>query len=92
MLTVRDFPLPRKTSFWPPSLFTTPYIVPPYEPPVFPRLISTTHTPTFSEWESSIRALSFDKVVLARKTTFTFDAPISPGALYHLLKKRSPNA
>jgi isochorismate synthase len=99
---ISDFPLKRKTDFWkniPESLFFQPISVFPI--PInqghftYPKLLSITETPSFNDFEKTINRFKqskIEKVVLARRTTFTFEKKISPIQLFHFLKKRSPDA
>ncbi len=54
-------------------------------PPILPQCLDRKDTPTFEKWWSlvqdvcqKIEKAEFRKVVLARQTTLTFDAPINP--------------
>ena len=96
-----DFPLPRKSNLWaafPSSLYFQPEKIVPL--PVaqsfsYPNLLSTSYSPTYEEWERNIalfKESGIGKVVLARKASFIFDAPVSPIGLFHFLKQKSPNA
>ncbi len=98
---IKDFPLPRKETFWnqfPSHLHFQPESILPLPealPFSYPEIISITDSPSFKEWENSItqfKSSGLEKVVLARKTTVTFKEAVSPVALFHHLKKRSPNA
>lgn len=63
--------------------------------PSTPRLLSRTDSPSFSEWEATVNLAlqaiekeEFEKVVLARKTTLTFDEKLNPFAILKKLDNR----
>jgi menaquinone-specific isochorismate synthase len=99
---ISDFPLPRKSTFWesaPSTLYFQPDKIFPLplqeENFTYPKLLSISETPSFSDWEKNIERFkksNLEKVVLARRTSFTFEKQVSPLDLFHFLKKRSPNA
>ncbi len=99
---ISDFPLARKTNFWkniPHTLYFQPdkiFFLPLHEENfTYPKLLSVSETPSFTEWEKNIERFKksdLEKVVLARRTSFTFEKSISPLDLFYFLKKRSPNA
>lgn len=97
-----DFPLPRKESTWRlfPSrisqkLDQTRTYEPHYRNPCLPKPRSRSDFPNFLEWDAKVRSLQQDsntKVVLCRKTTFTFDELIDPYLVIDLLLQKSVNA
>lgn len=97
-----DFPLPRKETSWndfPPQIFynvkrTLPYQTK-YLTPSLPKPLTRTDTPNFPAWNSAVQTVIHSentKVVLARKTTFTFDQAIDPYLIIDLLAQKNANA
>ena len=97
---VKDFPLPRKGGLWdtfsstlhfqPNKLFL---LSPKTVHFSYPKIASITETPSFEEWEKSIKAFkksTLKKVVLARKTTIHFEQSFSPFDLFSYLKQTYP--
>lgn len=99
---VSDFPIPRKTTLWegvPTRLHFQPEAIAQIPSPsssfVYPELISIKESPSFHEWGEMIAQFKrshLEKVVFARKTSLLFKEAISPIALFHHLKEKSPNA
>ncbi len=99
---VGDFPLARKSALWdgfPTSLHFQPKEIHPLPkvttPFSYPKMMSSSMSPSFDEWVSSISAFkqsNLEKIVLARKSSFLFEKSVSPLDLFHFLKKKSPNA
>ncbi len=59
-----------------------------------PCMTSREDTPDLAKWTSNVRQAqesAFDKLVLARRSTFGFDMTIRPDALIKFLKDRTPN-
>lgn len=99
---ISDFPLKRKSNFWekfPETLHFQPKCIFPLPKNenafTYPKLLSVSETPSFPDFEKTItrfKQSNIEKVVLARRRTFTFEKTISPLDLFHFLKKRSPHA
>ena len=96
-----DFPLPRKSNLWkafPSSFYFQPEKIIPLPSSSsfsYPNLLSTSYSPTYEEWARNLalfKKSGIGKVVLARKASFIFDAPVCPISLFHFLKQKSPNA
>ena len=97
-----DFPIVRKSDLWdgfptclhfqPKKILPLPQLPAPFS---YPNIVSSSQSPSFEEWERNLDAFKktpLEKVVLARKSSFVFEKPISPLGLFHFLREKSPNA
>ncbi len=93
----QDFPLPRKENTWDPfptSILIQPEKIlplPPFQSLVIPELLDCDYFPTYASWAESIRHFkdepSLKKVVLARRTSYTFEAPLDPISFFFALRE-----
>ena len=93
----KDFPIPRKEITW--DGFPSDYQVQPKKILRFrqsdysiPKPISRTDFPNFDEWDNNVKSITTDKVVLARKTTFTFSKKVDPFIFINHLAKHRHNS
>jgi menaquinone-specific isochorismate synthase len=97
-----DFPLKRKTNLWekfplefsfrPKRIESIPNSKTFFQ---YPKILDIKTTPNYSGWEEIItkfKSTTLDKVILARKTTFSFETKLSPFDLFHFLKQKNPNS
>jgi menaquinone-specific isochorismate synthase len=97
-----DFPLKRKTDLWknfPAEFSYRPKVIKSLQPSKtifkYPKIVRVESSPNYHKWEeiiSKFKSSSLDKVILARKTTFTFENKLSPIDLFHFLKQKNPNS
>jgi len=97
-----DFPLKRKESTWdlfPKKIIIQPEKIFPYSPSFtnysLPSPIARTDTPDFSQWGEKVNEIiksPIEKVVLSRKTTFTFNTLINPIQVIDMLHQRQSNS
>jgi|JI9StandDraft_1071089.scaffolds.fasta_scaffold15943_5 menaquinone-specific isochorismate synthase len=93
---VKDFPLPRKELTWqnfPTSLSIQPEKILPLPPPTSQNLFpqQQEQTPSYLLWQENLlqaqKNPSLKKVVLARRSSFTFTRAIDPFSLFFALKE-----
>lgn len=98
---VQDFPLPRKETTW--NAFPTKLCLKLKEAklyqtfhkkPALSKPISRSDSPSFLDWKQMVQfaQTQIQKVVLCRKTTFTFDEAIDPYLVIEMLMHKSVNA